>query len=104
MPHNFHNNQDRIAVFTRFLVTLVCLIAYEMLKIVIYACVIFQYAYLLIAGKNSEPLKLFCNKLSMYIYRILRYATLNENRRPFPFGSLPTDNECEKSADTIHFP
>lgn len=104
MPPSFHNTNDRIAILTRLLITIVCLFAYEILKVVIYACVAFQYVYLLIAGKNSEPVKVFCNRLSMYIYRILRYTTLNENNRPFPFGTLPTERECEKSVDTIHFP
>ncbi len=104
MSPTFHNTTDRFSILTRLLVTVVCFAAYEVVKILIYACVAFQYAYLLIAGKSSEPVKIFCNRLSMYAYRILRFTTLNDNERPFPFSSLPTENECEKSVDTIRFP
>lgn len=104
MTQPSYNSKDRLSIFSRLIVTIVCLIAYEILKIVVYACVAFQYIYLLIAGRSSEPLRIFCNRLSMYIYRILRYATLNENKRPFPFSSLPTDQETEKSVNKISFP
>jgi hypothetical protein len=31
--------------------------------------------------------------VSVYAYRVLRYATLNENEKPFPFDNFPKEIE-----------
>ncbi|WP_319470871.1 DUF4389 domain-containing protein [uncultured Pseudodesulfovibrio sp.] len=94
---------DRTSILKRFLVTLVCMIFFEVTGLLIQLAVLFQYGYLLIAKKRSEPLRAFTNNLSLYGYRLMRYNTLNENKRPFPFGQFPEDSECEPSARQVQF-
>lgn len=94
---------DRTSILKRFLITLVCMIFFEVTGFIIQLSVLFQYGYLLIAKKRSEPLRVFTNTLSHYGYRLMRYNTLNENKQPFPFSSFPEDAECEEPVKVIHF-
>ena len=65
--------------------------------------VLFQYGFLLIAKKRSEPLRVFCNSLSQYVYRLIRYNTLNDNKQVFPFVKFPEDSECELPVKQVSF-
>jgi hypothetical protein len=94
---------NRGEILKRLAVTLVCLIFFEVLTLIVEVATLFQYAYLLAAKKRSEPLRRFCNGLAQYGYRIMRYATLNENRRPFPFAEFPSDEDCEPPAKQVQF-
>ncbi len=94
---------DRTAILKRFLVTLVCMIFFEVTALMVQLAVLFQYAYLLVAKKRSEPLRVFTNTLAHYGYRLMRYNTLNENKRPFPFDQFPADSDCEPPAKQIQF-
>jgi len=85
----------------RFLYTLLYLVVLEVLKVVVQISVILQFIYLLITQKYSEPLRNFSNKLAAYAYPGRRYATLNENFRPFPFHDFPV--EMEKPEDRVQF-
>jgi hypothetical protein len=73
----------------------------EILKFLIQITVVFQYVYLLVTLTYSKPLKAFTNKLAAYAYRVIRYATLNENERPFPFGEF--SKELEKAEEPVRF-
>ncbi|MBI9078547.1 MAG: DUF4389 domain-containing protein [Pseudodesulfovibrio sp.] len=94
---------DRGTILKRFLVTLVCMIFFEVTGLIIQLAVLFQYGYLLIAKKRSEPLRIFCNTLSQYGYRLMRYNTLNDNKRPFPFSQFPDDSECDAPVKQVQF-
>lgn len=93
----------RSDILKRFIITLVCLVFFEVLTLIVEVSTLFQYGYLLAVRKRSEPLRRFCNGLSQYGYRIMRYATLNDNRRPFPFAEFPGDEDCEPSAKQVQF-
>lgn len=75
----------------RFLLSLLFLIVFEVLKLVVQATVLFQFVYLLITRTYSEPLRSFSNKAATYAYQIVRYTTLNENIRPFPLTEFPQE-------------
>ena len=92
---------SRKQIGIRFLYTLLYLIVLEVIKLIVQVTVILQFIYLLITQKYSEPLRNFSNKLAAYAYRVIRYATLNENFRPFPFNDFPA--EMEKPEDRIQF-
>ncbi len=94
---------DRGAILKRLLVTLVCMIFFEVTGFIIQLSVLFQYGYLLVAKKRSEPLRRFTNALSLYGYRLMRFNTLNDNKRPFPFNPYPEDSECEEPAKQVLF-
>ena len=42
---------------------------------------------------SNHPIRNFSNKVSVYGYRVLRYVTLNENEKPFPFDNFPKEME-----------
>jgi len=94
---------DRSEILKRFMVTLVCMIFFQVVGFMIQLATLFQYGYLLISRKRSEPLRLFCNGLSQYGYRIMRYATLNDNKRPFPFAEFPGDEDCEPPVKQVQY-
>ena len=78
-----------------FLVILV--IVFAIAKIV----VVFQFIYLFSTRKPNESVRQFSNKMSTYGYRLFRYITLNENKRPFPFTDFPPG--LEPSDEQITF-
>ena len=92
---------SRGKVGVRLLYTLLYLIVFEVLKLVIQITVLFQFVYLLITQKYSEPLRNFSNKVSTYAYQVIRYTTLNDNHRPFPFSEFPS--EMEKPEEPVKF-
>jgi hypothetical protein len=94
---------DRGDILKRLLTTLVCMIFLEVAGLLIQLSALFQYGYLLVARRRSEPVRRFTNTLSHYAYRLMRYVTLNENARPFPFARYPDDAECEKPAGQVIF-
>jgi hypothetical protein len=77
----------------RLLITLLFLPISGIVNAIIVLATLFQYILLLITLKHSEPLRVFANKVTAYGYRIWRYASLNENRRPFPCTELPGEVE-----------
>ena len=95
------NAYPRKNIAIRLLYTLFFLIVFEILKIIIQVCVIFQYVYLLVSRTYNMPVRNFSNKVSGYAYRILRYVTLNENQKPFPFHDFPT--ELERPDTQVYF-
>ncbi len=92
---------SRKQIGIRFLYTLLYLVALEVVKMLVQVTVLLQFIYLLITGKYSDPLRNFSNRLAAYAYRLIRYATLNDNIRPFPFNDLPP--EMEKSESWVQF-
>lgn len=103
VPPNPQTTVDRSSILKRLLYTLVCMIFFEVTGFLIQLSVLFQYLYLLVAKKRSEPLRVFTNTLSTYGYRLMRYNTLNDNKRPFPFNAFPQDEECEEPVKQIQF-
>lgn len=94
---------DRTSILKRFAVTLVCMIFFEVTGLLVQLAVLFQYGYLLAVKKRSEPLRLFTNNLAQFGYRLMRFNTLNENKRPFPFNGFPQDKECEPPVKQVQF-
>lgn len=79
----------RTKIVIRLLYTILFFIIFEILKTIIQVSVLFQYVYLLISKTYSEPVRNFTNKVSVYAYKVLRYVTLNENNKPYPFQDFP---------------
>jgi hypothetical protein len=92
---------SRKNIAIRLLYTILYLIIFEILKTVIQVTAVFQYVYLLITRSYSKPLKNFSNKVATYTYKIIRYVTLNENYRPFPFHEFP--EEIDKPEEQVSF-
>ncbi len=84
---------SRSQIAIRLLYTILYFCAFEVLNLVFYVTVLFQYVYLLITRTYSRPLINFSNKLAVYAYRIIRYTTLNDHLKPFPFQEFPAEME-----------
>ncbi|MEM5787297.1 MAG: DUF4389 domain-containing protein [Syntrophobacteraceae bacterium] len=73
----------------RLIFTLICMIICYVVNAVIQALALVQYLILLITRNYSEPLRRFSNQAATYNYKLVRYITLNDNARPFPFNDFP---------------
>jgi D-alanyl-lipoteichoic acid acyltransferase DltB (MBOAT superfamily) len=85
----------------RLLYTVLFLFVLGIVFLIIKLSIAFQYILLLITLKHSEPVRRFTNQLAAYGYRVLRYLTLNDNQRPFPFTEFP--QEMEASEGEVRF-
>lgn len=85
------NTVSRKKIAIRLLYTIFFVIVLEIIKMIIQLCVLFQYVYLFITTDYNQPVRNFSNKVTVYAYRLMRYVTLNENLRPFPFREFPPE-------------
>jgi hypothetical protein len=81
----------RKQIAIRLAYTIFFAIVLGLAKMVIVFITIAQFIYLLITLKHVEPARVFANRVIAYSYRLMRYMTLNENARPFPFQELPPE-------------
>jgi hypothetical protein len=93
---------SRGQIALRLLYTLFYFAVYCILKAILVFTTLFQFVYLFITLTPSEPTRLFVNKVVTFAYRVWRYITLNENRRPFPFSDFP--EELELPDEEVTFP
>jgi len=84
---------SRKQIFIRLLYSLLFFIVLELVKLVVQAATLFQLIYLLLTLNHSEPLRGFANRVAAYGYRVMRYLTLNDAERPFPFREFPEELE-----------
>jgi hypothetical protein len=80
---------SRKQVAIRLLYTLLYVAIFELVKTVVLLITLFEYFILLITLRHNEPARTFANQVATYGYRVMRYLTLNENQRPFPFSDFP---------------
>ena len=84
---------QRKNIAIRLLYTILFIVVLELLKVVVQLIVLFQFVYLLITRSSNEPVRNFGNKVVAFAYRVMRYVTLNENTKPFPFAPFPEEIE-----------
>ena len=77
----------------RLIFTLLFLVILSVMHFLIQVMALIQYAVLLITRSYSEPLRSLSNKAAVYVYKLIRYVTLNDNTRPFPFTEFPREME-----------
>lgn len=82
---------SRLKVLLRLLYSILFLLVFEILRLIVQVTVLGQYVYLLIMGTPSSHLKKFGSRVADYTYRVLRYLTLNENGKPYPFAKFPAE-------------
>ena len=80
-----------------FMVAVFWLIFY-MTQLVMLAIVVGQCAFLLITGNPNDYLKNAGDSISKYVTELLRFATFNSDKRPFPFSSFPTSDVIDVEA------
>ncbi len=84
---------SRLSIALRFVFSLFFLLVFEVVRLVLQVALLYQYVHLFATRRHSELVRTFCNRVTVYSYKILRYATLNENEKPFPLNSYPEDLE-----------
>jgi hypothetical protein len=84
---------SRKQIAIRLLYTILYAAIFEVVKTIILLITVFEYFFLLITLRHNEPARTFANKVATYGYRLMRYLTLNENQRPFPFSEFPGEIE-----------
>jgi hypothetical protein len=92
---------SRRQVAIRLLYTLLYAAIFEVVKTIVFLITLFEYFILLITLRHNEPARAFANKVATYGYRVMRYLTLNENQRPFPFSDFP--GEIELPDEEVRF-
>jgi len=80
---------SRKLIAIRLFYTVLFLIVLGILHGLIQLATVFQYIVLLITRKHSEPVRRFANQVATYAYYVMRYLTLNDNERPYPFTDFP---------------
>lgn len=83
----------RKQIAIRLLYTLLYVAIFEVVKTVILLITLFEYFFLLLTLQHNQPARAFANRVATYGYRLMRYVTLNENQRPFPFSDFPAEIE-----------
>jgi hypothetical protein len=84
---------SRTQILVRLFYTVLFLFVFGIVHALINLATAFQYILLLITLKPSEPVRRFANQLAAYGFRVMRYLTLNDNVRPFPFSEFPQELE-----------
>ncbi len=93
MPDDSQVTTSRKQVAIRLLYTLLYVAIFELVKTIVLLITLFEYFILLITLRHNEPARTFGNRVATYGYRVMRYLTLNENQRPFPFTDFPAEIE-----------
>jgi len=81
----------------RGLYMLLFLIVYSIVEIIITAIAIFQFLFLLFTREPSDRLLDFGDDLTVYIYQIWQFLTMNSETRPWPFAPWPYAGETVDS-------
>ena len=61
--------------------------------------VLLNLVVLLVTGRRNDNLSQFGAQAGDYLMQIIRFATLNSEVRPFPFGEWPDSEESETAAE-----
>ena len=86
---------DRANALLRALFTLVFFVIVRVVELVLAALIVFELLVTLITGQlPAEGVRRFANRVTTYLYRIIRYLTFNESAPPFPFEELPVEIEA----------
>jgi len=93
MPDEAQVPVSRRQIGIRLVFTILYVAVFEVVKTIILLTTLFEYVFLLITLRHNEPARAFANKVATYGYRLMRYLTLNENQRPFPFSEFPPEME-----------
>lgn len=92
---------SRKQIGIRLLYTILFLFILGIVIVMVKLVVFFQFIYCFGTRRPNESVRQFSNKLSSYAYRIFRYISFNENKRPFPFNDFPS--ELDPSEERMTF-
>lgn len=93
MEETLKENVTRKSTWLRGLFMLLFAVLYSVAEIVLIACVVIQFLFVLFSGRKNDNLLNLGRDLSTYIYEVLQYLTFNREEKPFPFGPWPSHEE-----------
>ena len=85
----------------RLIYSLLFLIIFALVETIVQITVLFQFIHLFLVRRENDAVRDATNKLSTYAYKVIRYLTMNDHQRPFPFTDWPEALEApeEKEID-----
>ncbi|MEZ4527849.1 MAG: DUF4389 domain-containing protein [Desulfobacterales bacterium] len=83
----------------RFVFTLVFMAVWGVASLFIFFLTLFQFAWLFLTTRQSLSILSLSHKFTVYTYRILRFISLNEVARPWPFGAFPEEMDAPEAVD-----
>jgi len=99
MSENIKDSLTTGETWIRGLYLLLFLIIYSIVEIVAFAIVVLQFIFLLFTREPNDRLLEFGDDVTVYIYQIWQFLTLNSDERPFPFAPWPYAGEGPDYAD-----
>lgn len=86
-------------VAVRFIFTLFFSVVLVISVFSILVLTIVQFLILFVSIKEVDSVKSLSHMLTVYTYKVLRYLSLSEKRRPFPFHAIPDELEPPEAVD-----
>ena len=86
---NDQNMTTRKSIAFRLLYSVLYVLIFEILVYAIYLSLLVQYIFLFATLKKCKPITKVSNQITSYIYKLLRYITLNNSDLQFPFKKFP---------------
>lgn len=90
---------SRKNVVVRLLFVLLYCVVSLLLIFAVLVLTVIQFAILLITARHMDAIKTLAHRLTVQTYRMLRYITLNENQKPYPFGRIADILEAPEETD-----
>ncbi len=79
----------------RGLFILLFALCYGVAEVVVWAVVVLQFFFLILTGEDNRRLRSLGASLAVYIAEVIRYITLNNDDKPFPFRPWPDEDSLE---------
>ncbi len=79
----------------RGLFILLFAVCYAVAEVVVWGVVVLQFLFLIITGEDNTRLRALGASLALYIAELVRYLTMNQDDKPFPFRPWPGDEPLE---------
>lgn len=86
-------------IAVRLVFSLVYLLLLGVAGFALVVLVLLQFAVLALTTKQVGAIRSLSHQLTIYAYKVLRYLTLNEVKKPFPFGEMATELEPAEEVD-----
>ncbi len=81
-------------VYTLFFAVVLVISAFSILVLTMV-----QFLILFVSIKEVDSVKSLSHMLTVYTYKVMRYLSLNEKQRPFPFHAIPDELEPPEAVD-----
>ncbi|MGE0084445.1 MAG: DUF4389 domain-containing protein [Desulfococcaceae bacterium] len=83
----------------RFVFTLLFMAVWGIASLSVFFLTLFQFAWLFLTTGQSISILSLSHKITVYTYRILRFISLSEVARPWPFSAFPEEMDAPEVVD-----